>query len=249
MSEPKPINHHLNELRKAIGLPDQQPEPTPQAELDANAKEYFKRLNSEKQYPNLTYNDLLKKVHDAGYIVDDDNKRIVTKLCLYFSNDPRMCDLGLEPQKGIALIGGVGVGKTMLMKILRYNSHLPFGIVDCHDICDKCEQGGSEDIKRYMRLTKTERPDLYYGKNEIGFCFNELGRERIPTKYFGNDTNVMERILFDRYEKQIPYNFTHFTSNFSPSELDKKYGDYIRDRMKEMFNRITFPQDAKSRRK
>ncbi len=252
--EPRKLSGHVLDLARSLGYTDEQLGVTSQSReiiLTDGAKKYFERLHQSNAPRKVSAIELLNRLITAGYVVDDENELIVKKLCLYFSGDPRMASEKYEmnPNKGIALLGGLGVGKTWMMKLLRYNAHLPFALVNCSHISDEVEQGGSENIARYFRVHKTSSRHIYYGKEELGYCFNELGRERMPVKYFGNPTNVMEQIFFTRYENEIPHNLTHFTTNKSVTQLEGLYGDYIRDRMKEMFNLIIFPSDAKSRRK
>ena len=83
---------------------------------------------------------------------------------------------------------------------------------------------------------------------QIIFCFDDLGIEQ-PRKYFGNECNVMAEILLSRYElfvsKGIP---THVTTNLSASELEEKYGNRLRSRMREMFNLVAFDKNSKDKR-
>lgn len=256
--KPRKLSGHILDLALSMGVPVE--ELVQRVEFDGvdigyipTEKElkYFERLRQTREPVKLTAKQLFDRVRSAGYVIDSENELIVKKLCLYFSGDPRMSDekYGMNPNKGIALLGGLGVGKTWLMKLLRYNSHLPYIFVNCSEIADEVEQGGSENLATYFHLRKTTSSYLYYGNDTLGLCLNELGREQIPVKYFGNPTNVIERILFTRYEKEVPHNRTYFTTNKSVEQIEALYGDYIRDRMREMFNLIIFPQDAKSRRK
>lgn len=252
-NNPLRISNFTREIRKSLGLPEQQlPEPAPQ-EPTEEAKRYFAKLKEETTYPTMTASDLMKKLDSCGYEIDEHNQDIAVKLCYYFSGDTRMKSLGLDPNKGIGLIGNLGVGKTLLMKILRFNTHLPFAVINCSDIIDEVErsddEGGTLALRKYFYSRRPTNPQLYGGKEIIGICYNELGREKIPAKYFGNPVNIMERIFFSSYENQIPFNHLHFTTNKSPQELTALYGDYIGDRMREMFNLVYFPTDAKTRRK
>ena len=72
----------------------------------------------------------------------------------------------------------------------------------------------------------------------ITFCrqaFDEVGRECIPTGYFGNMENVFQYIIQRRYDLRHG-DFTHVTSNLSPDQIGAVYGDHIYDRCFEMFN-------------
>lgn len=247
--DPEKISAHLVELRRQLGLPDQVISVEEKKDQQEKTIAYGQKIWEEKIYPQFSFDDLMQLVKNAGYIVDEENEEIVKKVCLYFSGDERMKESGITPEKGICLIGQPGVGKTWLMKIMKNNSHNPFALINCFQIADECEKGGSEGISRHFKKIITARPDLYSGKKEIGCCFNELGRETIPVKYFGNPVNVMEKILFTRYESGMAHNLTHITTNKIPNQIEEMYGDYIRDRMREMFNVLIFPSTAKSRRK
>lgn len=77
----------------------------------------------------------------------------------------------------------------------------------------------------------------YNGGNPRTVCFDELGREPLPAKYFGTELNVMQYILQCRYELRSEC-LTHLTTNLSLPELQQRYGGYIADRINEMFNVI-----------
>ena len=66
-------------------------------------------------------------------------------------------------------------------------------------------------------------------------CFDELGRETIPAKYFGTELNVMQYIFQCRYELRHEA-ITHVTPNLTIKEIQRIYGAYIADRINEMFN-------------
>ena len=59
----------------------------------------------------------------------------------------------------------------------------------------------------------------------------------------------MAEILLSRYDlfvsKGIP---THLTTNLSASEIEDKYGNRVRSRMREMFNLVAFDKNAGDKR-
>lgn len=66
-------------------------------------------------------------------------------------------------------------------------------------------------------------------------AFDEVGRECIPTGYYGNMENVFQYIFQRRYDIRHG-DFTHVTSNLNPEQIGEVYGDHIYDRCHEMFN-------------
>ncbi|WP_194777919.1 P-loop NTPase family protein [Pararhodonellum marinum] len=72
------------------------------------------------------------------------------------------------------------------------------------------------------------------------YCFDDLGVE-VSQKYFGTEYNVMAEILLTRYELFINQRMiTHITTHLTGDEIEKRYGDRIRSRMREMMNPICF---------
>lgn len=77
-------------------------------------------------------------------------------------------------------------------------------------------------------------------------AIDELGREPMDAKHYGTGINVVQIILQLRYEVRREF-ITLATTNLNPDiEFESKYGDYIADRVKEMFNVIEIK--GKSRR-
>lgn len=76
-----------------------------------------------------------------------------------------------------------------------------------------------------------------YCKGPVPMCFDELGREPNPAKYYGTELNVMQHILHIRYSLWQQGGLKTFvTTNFNAKEIGDLYGDFIRDRRREMFN-------------
>ena len=86
----------------------------------------------------------------------------------------------------------------------------------------------------------------------IGICFDDLGQE-IPKGNWGDKSDVMVDVISRIYSSKqfnVEHNrFSdfHFTSNLSGQAFESRYGDMIRDRLREMFNVIIVP--GESRRK
>lgn len=157
-----------------------------------------------------------------------------------------MLDGKHDPDKGLWLWGDIGTGKSTMLEIVR-------------DYCKKVRPAvcyRERDDPRTMRkdawsygfriinasyVAGVFAKEGYPGIDEyITSCrqaFDEVGRECIPTGYFGNMENVFQYIFQRRYDIRRG-DFTHVTSNLSPGQIGEIYGDHIYDRCFEMFNFI-----------
>jgi len=168
------------------------------------------------------------------FSVDDQNRNILNELFLYAHNEG-----SLNPNKGIWLYGEVGTGKSTLMKILaEYQRTMwrGFKCVNCAEIAARFSTYGTD------ALNESTWNEGYNGPNPVERAFDELGRETIPAKYFGNELNIMQHILQIRYDIKAK---THVTTNITPEAIISIYGTHIYDRAIEMFNFIELKGESK----
>lgn len=104
-----------------------------------------------------------------------------------------------------------------------------FKCVNCSNIANLFSSKGILELDVYT-YNETER-----GIKPVPFGFDELGREPIPSKYFGTEVNVMQYILSIRYELRNSCK-TFVTTNIRKELIGQVYGEYIADRLNEMFN-------------
>jgi hypothetical protein len=179
------------------------------------------------------------KIHKEDY-------SLILKLTSYFIDDMVSCQkYGLDLNKGILLSGPVGCGKTSLMRLMP---HLV-------------------PHKKYHQYTVMPTRNIVFGFNNLGYktiedytdrkpyCFDDLGVEPIG-RHYGKDCNVMGEILISRYEfprrresfHPLRDGLTHITTNLNAQELENRYGERVRSRMREMFNLISFNRNSKDKR-
>ncbi len=167
------------------------------------------------------------------------SKLILVKLMSYAIRDEENCKkYDIDPDKGILLVGTIGCGKTSLMQLfnLLTYEHRKYIVKPTRAIAGEYLQNGYETI-------------LKYGNTEKIYCFDDLGIEQ-NMKHFGNESNVMAEVLLSRYDL-LRYRgiITHATTNLNANELEKLYGNRVRSRLREMFNLITFPENAEDLRR
>lgn len=212
--------------------------------------EYAASLRKQKGYNQFNYEQLKaiieEKAEKIGFIFDEHNTEIFEILCLYFSNDPAFeIDCQFSFMKGIMLRGNVGCGKTTLLKLFQDNSFRPFSLVPCRDITYAYVTEGAPAIQDYSSLKKVY-PQMYFGHEEIGYGFDDLGTED-DKKNFGNSANVMLDVLLSVYDKRTFANFT-MTTNLGGEQIEAIYGKRLRSRLKEMYNILDFSPEAPDRR-
>lgn len=229
---------------------------------------YLERISKPKEYPvldaNSMYNTALYRLsnHLKIFKNDDDQVKLIDKifpdssqkifkaLCLYFAGDKRAeTEHGLKLHKGIMIQGPVGCGKTTMMRAFASNSFNPFSEVSCRQVADDYslkDTGGALAIDYYSSL-KEVIPDNYFGHRFIGFFFDDLGTENVK-KHFGNQVDVMEEVILNRYDNPSLKGKTHFTTNLSADDIGDIYGARVRSRLREMVNVIDFDTDSPDRR-
>lgn len=210
--------------------------------------EYFDKIKNapklEIPTARVLYDGLRATKSKSGgyYQVTDMNRNVIHALCLYFANDKRF-----EKQfpqysldKGICLSGNKGTGKTHLMNYFAFNPKASYSLPTCKEIAEKFRTNWSYEgigvIDYYSNLKKSSHPQPYQ-QDFIGFCYGDLGTEDDKNN-FGNKMNVMEEIFLVRYENNVPFPMTHFTTNLNAKEIEDRYGDRFRDRLKETCNWI-----------
>ena len=166
-----------------------------------------------------------------------EDREILYKLCLYFIKDRVRCSqLGIDVDKGILLSGPVGCGKTSLMKLLKYMvpHRRPYAVIPSRNIVFAFNHLGYKVIGDY-------------GDSQ-SYCLDDLGVEPGGV-HFGKECNVLGEILLSRYELFIEHRLmTHATTNLNAQELEGRYGNRVRSRMRELFNLMAFDKGSRDKR-
>jgi DNA replication protein DnaC len=175
-------------------------------------------------------------------------KPIFKALCYYFANDVEFEQMGKgwSLNKGICLMGNIGTGKTTLMNMFSKNKRQCYKVISCRDIAGQfADAKGNKDYSAHeiLEVYSNDMPLAtnnynFFLQDSLGYCYDDLGTESVK-KNFGNEVNVMEEIILNRYDnRKTGWHFTHITTNLTADQIGENYGNRVRDRMREMFNVI-----------
>ena len=179
-----------------------------------------------------------KLLFGKNFKIYEEDEVVLYKLCIYFIRDFDACaKLNIDPNKGILLSGPVGCGKTSLMKLLRHivPHQKSYELIPARNITFAFNNIGYKTIQEYG--------------NSNFYCFDDLGVETTG-RHFGKDCNVMGEILLSRYDLFLQRKIrTHATTNLNAQELEERYGNRVRSRMRQLFNLIAFDKGSMDKRK
>ena len=149
-----------------------------------------------------------------GYVWENEDQ--LRNIVNYFGEG----ETTLDRRKGIIIRGTVGVGKTLFLNLIQKWVVKGFAFNPVHEVVRKFNTDGNKGVEKY--ITPLER------------MFDDIGAED-EGRYYGNKTEVMEDVIYPRYELFTSRGVrTHFTSNLGNEDFKNKYDARIYDRLREM---------------
>jgi hypothetical protein len=179
----------------------------------------------------------------TAYVVDEHNAPVLAELANYLVGAP--CRWA-QPGAGLLLAGGVGSGKTDIMRALSRTITAGggdgFEVLSCVELVALHDRTGRDE-----RDTGGARVILQYGNKPADLCLDDLGEEP-EGRHFGATRDVVAEVVALRYNLWKRRGFlTHFTTNIVTDEaLVKRYGQRTADRVLEMARAL--PVEGPSRR-
>ena len=150
------------------------------------------------------------------------------KLIAYAIEDAKvMGELGLEPNKGLLLLGNTQTGKTAYFRLIQpfFSRRRNYIIKSSRLIAQEFATNG------YAAF------DSIFAPNAKVICLDHIGHEQIA-KYYGSSCDVVLNIVTHFYEQRfdLTYPRLHITTTLSPTELEEKYGKSFRTMLQELTN-------------
>ena len=139
-----------------------------------------------------------------------------------------------SPRHSLLLAGRYGNGKTTFLRALQ-------SLVNAFDLRDPMT-GKRMRMPLYnaVALTEMHRTSVAEWHNVARaplLAIDDLGTEPREVMEFGNMTAPMRDLLEIRYDRSLP---TLISTNMTPADITKRYGDRIGDRMREVMEVVRF---------
>jgi hypothetical protein len=278
MNDPQRIYNIVKKNKLVTGINEYElPETPPEVErvIPQELIDYWKKVNNPgkpDEIATLVYSmeELIEVIKNRGqeylnrfigsqepqeFVLDEHNTPAVQTLIYYFcsSNDFNLINDKYSLKKSILLRSSKkGTGKTILMKLfahseiwkdkVRFNSYNILKVQPCRKVVSEYRKFGESIYDKYCEMISDK-------KILNTWVFDELGREDLTVNSYGNKTNVMEKIMADRYDLFIDHGVkTHLTTNITDKkDIETRYGDYITSRMREMYNIIDLQGEDRRR--
>lgn len=166
------------------------------------------------------------RLTNGNYKVDENLKEPITQILKWCIMDK---SFNGDLQKGLLLSGDIGCGKTLTLKIFVEFMKYANKIVASYSAIEIVEIFKSKDGKDRLFVSPLFIDDLGTEQTEI----NNFGTKEAPIYEIFNRRYLDRRFLM------------FITTNLTPSVMEDRYGDRVRDRIKEMFNVIVLKGDSR----
>ena len=181
---------------------------------------------------------------EPKFDVEKAARRVLNSIFAWIWKRDDLNALGLDYEKGLFLYGPLGRGKSMTLQAMRQYMN---SVANRYDFMREDYR-----LKAWWK-TASELANIYaadgqpaliqYADPYVNLVIDEFGREPNPASYYGTKMNVLQFVLQLRYDHRRT-SVTHITTNMTLDDLEPRYGDYVADRCKEMFNFIEFEGDS-----
>lgn len=180
---------------------------------------------SFEDYIKATYkSEVVKTGHD--FVEDDYVRENIRMVVEWLSGIYASC----------IMTGGVGIGKTILMKSLMHFFDSIREPITMPPL--RCRQIAYYDASE-MCIKYVSSEEVRYEVANCKILFvDDLGCEASEYRFYGNVAKPVQEILMYRYSYRLP---TIIATNLSLEEFAERYGDRVADRVNELYATLEFP--------
>lgn len=150
--------------------------------------------------------------------------------------------IGIDPNKGVLLIGPVGIGKTYTLRAMALRSKIGWGHPDMptmyyHEGENSIPINLSDMKADALARLITKKDGVLKLFKDHTLYLDDLGAEEPQANHYGSKSQPIKDLLDIRYEVRNSYK-TFATTNRSLEYFREVYGERIVSRFYEMFNII-----------
>lgn len=205
-------------------------------------KDYKIRVKEGRLRELLTqsFKKMVYEQSGAKESVTAEQERIIAQMANWMSVD------SVDRHRWVLMIGGLGNGKTSMLKAMHYLVHWLstteggryFEAVR-HSYCYMTAQ-------ELCELYKDDRAEFNSLKNRRIFFLDDVGAEPQMQMDYGNEQHPITEFIMFRYGRQLPI---VMTTNL-PAEINGqsafrlRYGERVRDRLNEMCTLVRFNEKS-----
>ena len=193
----------------------------------------------------------IREIAGNDFIYTDANREMLNRMFFYFLGSLEQCEKrNVSLNKGFAIFGEYGCGKTKLFKILHefLSSDIKthdnnFKIVTIEDIIKAASKDDFLDSPLIYNISQNEHG--VFIRKPIHILVNEFG-SKYNVKLYGTDVNeLIEMFWMKRYEIYTDFNkHTHITANTDINDIIQNNTSKVVDRFKEMFQIFTLKGES-----
>ncbi len=204
-------------------------------------KQHTEKATNSKSFKNWDYYlpFFEKQIKDAG--LDDAFKLLPEMLAKEFTGQ-------VQDNKGFAVFGGVGCGKTR--RILLFNRLFAVKFINVPEACNILHNY-SRGSGCFLDMTNSNiNNQSFQSEREYDIILDDLGFEDVEYMTFGDRRDIGSEIIQYRYNL-FAYkggHKTHFTTNLTDKQLYNRYGEANHSRLKEMCHFVTMPGEDRRKK-
>ncbi len=152
-------------------------------------------------------------IYGRHFSLPSHNRQLLYLLFIYSTgNKEAIASVGMDPVKGILLIGGKQSGKTALLHLMRF-------------FVTKKKRYHLRSCKELVLNPKLSLDLIVQSNQNVGYCLDDLGNEKITYRN-GSSKELFHEVLLLCQQKVI---WVHATSSLSLNALNKRYDLRVED--------------------
>ena len=147
--------------------------------------------------------------------------------------------LTVSTRPGLLLYGGIGNGKTTMVNAIADVIRIVYRDVNSFERSKGVTSVSAFDV---ARMAKEDNSEKLRGLAEREILhIDDVGTEPASVKVWGNEVSPIVELIYKRYDRLL---CTIITSNLDDTEILKRYGPRVSDRMHETFDFLAYENQS-----